>query len=171
MDPHGCAARRIDDQVTRTWCRGRRRHATSVSKNGGLRFTPALVIWSRARARSVRQRSNYPRFPFEASLSGSPQILIAISRLSRVSLARYTSPMPPLPIGATSSYGPSLVPTVTCFSPARSSSEPALSAAISAPAASPPEIAFHRAKRRTGKKPAHPGCSLNAPRQVRSPFL
>src|SRR5271168_3051704 len=35
--------------------------------------------------------------------------LIAISRSNRVSRARYTSPMPPAPSGATISYGPSFV--------------------------------------------------------------
>src|SRR6266852_8690295 len=36
--------------------------------------------------------------------------LIATSRFSRGSLARYTSPMPPLPTRARISYGPSLSP-------------------------------------------------------------
>src|SRR5438477_6636479 len=43
-----------------------------------------------------------------AKRSGST--LIATSRLSLVSRARYTSPMPPAPIGATISYGPRRVP-------------------------------------------------------------
>src|SRR5580700_5834102 len=38
--------------------------------------------------------------------------LIATSRLSRASRARYTSPMPPAPTGDTISYGPSFVPGV-----------------------------------------------------------
>src|SRR5580658_6144475 len=51
-----------------------------------------------------------------ASLSGScaraaGRILIATSRSSLVSRARYTSPIPPAPIGARISYGPSLAPT------------------------------------------------------------
>src|SRR6185436_17388208 len=37
---------------------------------------------------------------------------MATSRPSRVSRARYTSPMPPAPRGATISYGPSRVPGV-----------------------------------------------------------
>src|SRR5579864_1633538 len=37
--------------------------------------------------------------------------LMATSRLSRVSRALYTSPMPPAPIGARISQGPSLSPT------------------------------------------------------------
>src|SRR5262245_45022702 len=40
----------------------------------------------------------------------SAEILIATSRPSRVSRARYTVPIPPAPMGATISYGPSLVP-------------------------------------------------------------
>ena len=36
--------------------------------------------------------------------------LMATSRLSRGSRARYTSPMPPAPMKATISYGPSVVP-------------------------------------------------------------
>src|SRR5580704_16158017 len=36
--------------------------------------------------------------------------LMATSRLSRGSLARYTSPTPPAPINATMSYGPNRVP-------------------------------------------------------------
>src|ERR671924_2367949 len=36
--------------------------------------------------------------------------LMATSRPSRVSRARYTSPMPPAPTCATTSYGPSLAP-------------------------------------------------------------
>src|SRR3954454_2583744 len=39
--------------------------------------------------------------------------LIATVRSSRVSRARYTSPMPPAPSGATISYGPSFVPDVS----------------------------------------------------------
>ena len=37
---------------------------------------------------------------------------MATSRLRRLSRARYTSPMPPAPNGATISYGPSRVPGV-----------------------------------------------------------
>src|SRR5579859_7909192 len=40
------------------------------------------------------------------------KILMATSRESRVSFARYTSPMPPAPSEAMISYGPSLVPEV-----------------------------------------------------------
>src|SRR5437660_2779231 len=47
-----------------------------------------------------------------ATRSGSPakaagRILIATSRLSVASRARYTSPIPPAPSGPTTSYGPS----------------------------------------------------------------
>src|SRR5215472_3243223 len=38
------------------------------------------------------------------------RILTATLRSSRVSRARYTSPIPPAPSGATISYGPSFVP-------------------------------------------------------------
>src|SRR6266478_8258590 len=38
------------------------------------------------------------------------KILTATSLPRRVSFARYTSPIPPAPSGATTSYGPSLVP-------------------------------------------------------------
>src|SRR6266581_906779 len=44
----------------------------------------------------------------EATCPGST--LIATSRPSRVSRARYTSPMPPFPMGARISYGPRRVP-------------------------------------------------------------
>src|SRR5947209_16571332 len=40
---------------------------------------------------------------------------MATVRSSRVSRARYTSPMPPAPRGATISYGPSLPPEETCI--------------------------------------------------------
>src|SRR5580704_8706206 len=40
------------------------------------------------------------------------RILIATVRSRRVSIARYTSPMPPAPNGETTSYGPSFVPEV-----------------------------------------------------------
>src|SRR5438093_9129974 len=48
--------------------------------------------------------------PFFAKSGGS--ILMATLRSSRVSRARYTSPIPPAPIGATISYGPRRVPEV-----------------------------------------------------------
>src|ERR1700691_2876281 len=41
--------------------------------------------------------------------------LIATSRPSRVSRARYTSPMPPAPSGVRISYGPILVPAVSAI--------------------------------------------------------
>src|SRR5215813_5879931 len=40
------------------------------------------------------------------------RILMATVRSRRVSLARYTSPIPPAPSGPTISYGPSFVPAV-----------------------------------------------------------
>src|SRR2546421_4182182 len=43
------------------------------------------------------------------------KILIATVRSRRVSLAQYTSPMPPLPSGDWISYGPSLVPEVSAI--------------------------------------------------------
>lgn len=52
---------------------------------------------------------------------------MATSRPSRVSLARYTSPIPPAPSGATISYGPNLLPVVSKGSLARTA-ELALSA-------------------------------------------
>src|SRR5688572_30026305 len=42
---------------------------------------------------------------------------MATSRPSWVSVARYTSPMPPAPSGATISYGPILVPDVRLMWP------------------------------------------------------
>src|SRR5713226_4431136 len=39
------------------------------------------------------------------------ETLMATSRFKRGSLARYTSPMPPAPMGPRISYGPSLSPT------------------------------------------------------------
>src|SRR5437773_10871808 len=48
-----------------------------------------------------------------ASLANSAgRILMATARSSRVSRARYTSPIPPAPMGATISYGPRRVPEV-----------------------------------------------------------
>jgi hypothetical protein len=45
-----------------------------------------------------------------AAVAQSQDILPATSRSSRESWARYTSPMPPAPMGARISYGPSFVP-------------------------------------------------------------
>src|SRR6202011_3804775 len=47
-----------------------------------------------------------------SAAKASGRILRATLRPSRVSRARYTSPMPPAPSGAMISYGPSLVPGV-----------------------------------------------------------
>src|SRR5208282_5104106 len=44
------------------------------------------------------------------SLNWAAETLIATSRPNRGSRARYTSPMPPAPMGARISYGPSLSP-------------------------------------------------------------
>src|SRR5258708_19184619 len=41
--------------------------------------------------------------------------LMATSRLRRGSRARYTSPIPPAPMGLRISYGPSFVPTESCM--------------------------------------------------------
>ncbi len=65
--------------------------------------------------------ANRARFLFEtpqpviscASASGST--LIATSRPSRVSRARYTSPIPPAPASDNISYGPSLAPAVSAI--------------------------------------------------------
>src|SRR5437773_7876144 len=46
--------------------------------------------------------------PFFAKSAG--RILMATARSSRVSRARYTSPIPPAPMGATISYGPRRLP-------------------------------------------------------------
>jgi hypothetical protein len=48
------------------------------------------------------------------SLNFSADTLMAVSRGSRVSLARYTVPMPPTPMAPTISYTPSLVPGFMC---------------------------------------------------------
>ena len=45
-----------------------------------------------------------------SAANGSGRTLIATSRCSFVSLARYTSPMPPAPMAPTISYGPRRVP-------------------------------------------------------------
>jgi hypothetical protein len=45
-----------------------------------------------------------------ASVNESGSTLIATWRFSLVSVARYTSPIPPTPIWATTSYGPMQVP-------------------------------------------------------------
>ena len=47
---------------------------------------------------------------FEIQANTSGRIFSATSRPSRVSRARYTSPMPPTPIWAWTSYGPRRVP-------------------------------------------------------------
>src|SRR5689334_21866426 len=47
------------------------------------------------------------------SANSAGRTFTATSRPSRVSRARYTSPMPPAPIGATISYGPSFVPVAS----------------------------------------------------------
>src|SRR5213080_3722458 len=47
---------------------------------------------------------------FASCANSAGRILIATDRSSRVSRARYTSPIPPAPSGATTSYGPSCVP-------------------------------------------------------------
>src|SRR5262245_36835398 len=72
---------------------------------------PAMFGWE-SDANSRASRSN------RASRSGSVanswgSILIATSRPSRESRARYTSPIPPAPSGATISYAPSLAPEVS----------------------------------------------------------
>ena len=58
----------------------------------------------------VVQGSDGARFAFEPSVKRSADVLMATSRNTRVSSARYTSPIPPLPSGAMTSYGPSLSP-------------------------------------------------------------
>ena len=50
------------------------------------------------------------RYREKRSLKRSAEILMATSRRIRGSVARYTSPMPPAPMGSRISYGPSLVP-------------------------------------------------------------
>src|SRR5881396_609285 len=55
-------------------------------------------------SRSKRMRS------FASWANSAGKILMATLRSSRVSRARYTSPIPPAPMGATISYGPSRLP-------------------------------------------------------------
>src|SRR3981081_2654171 len=52
----------------------------------------------------------------ESAASASLSTLIATVRSSRVSRARYTSPIPPAPSGAAISYGPSLLPAASVMS-------------------------------------------------------
>src|SRR5262245_32936458 len=66
-----------------------------------------LGWFSKARVRACRSK-RARRSPSWAKASG--RILIATSRWSFVSRARYTSPMPPAPIWSVISYGPSRVP-------------------------------------------------------------
>src|SRR5579864_692199 len=59
------------------------------------------------------------------SVNCCAETLIATSRPSRVSRARYTSPMPPAPMSARISYGPSLVPAGRDMSPVAEVHQPA----------------------------------------------
>src|ERR1700732_1090732 len=64
-----------------------------------------MLVWlSAAIARASR---------VNRSVNWAFEILIATSRFSRESWARYTSPIPPLPMGAMISYGPSLSPVLS----------------------------------------------------------
>ena len=65
----------------------------------------------------VRQRGYRFSFLLKAdqgiAVAGEVRTLMATSRSRRESFARYTSPIPPAPIGARISYGPSLAPAVS----------------------------------------------------------
>src|SRR5215471_18690160 len=66
--------------------------------------------WFRAASVCASRVNRARRSGSAANSSG--RTLSATSRFSFVSRARYTSPMPPAPIGARISYGPRLVPEV-----------------------------------------------------------
>jgi len=69
---------------------------------GDAESSPTMTI-SPTRAGMIASRS-------KRSENCSRENLMATSRSRRVSRARYTSPIPPAPMGAMISYGPSLVP-------------------------------------------------------------
>ncbi len=72
--------------------------------------TTRILGWFRAATARASCSKRCRRSVSRAKDSG--RIFKATSRPNRVSRARYTSPMPPAPSGATISYGPTLVPEV-----------------------------------------------------------
>jgi hypothetical protein len=90
----------------------------SETRNGApsywpISWTERMLGWSRvamARASASNRRNRS-----ESLANPSGRTLMATSRPSLVSRARYTSPMPPAPSGARISYGPSLVPAVSAI--------------------------------------------------------
>src|SRR5579862_3820981 len=109
-------ARRTGSGPETSFCRSVCPSRNSLTRNGAPPWTPMSWIprifgWLSAaivRASCSNRRS---RSASVATASGST--LIATSRPSRVSRARYTSPMPPAPTGDVISYGPSLVPVAS----------------------------------------------------------
>src|SRR4029450_10856017 len=70
-----------------------------------------MLGWLRAAA--ARASCSKRRRRSGSALNASGRTLMATSRSSRGSRARYTSPIPPLRRGPTTSYGPSRVPACT----------------------------------------------------------
>ena len=86
---------------------------SSITRNGCPAYSPTSNMgqthgWLSAATAcpSRRNRANERASPGDDPI----RILIATSRFNRVSRARYTSLMPPVPSGALISYAPSLVP-------------------------------------------------------------
>src|ERR1700693_3466777 len=69
-----------------------------------------MLGWLREEADRASFSNRFNRSASDASSAGST--LIATSRRSLGSFARYTSPIPPAPMGARISYGPSREPAV-----------------------------------------------------------
>jgi hypothetical protein len=109
------------------WPRGRRVSLLDELEDKSTRVAAALsrTFFESVNRADVRmiERSQHrglaleacPRSGSCAKISGS--ILIATSRLSFRSRARYTSPMPPAPSELTISYGPRRVPEGSITSP------------------------------------------------------
>ena len=70
----------------------------------------ARTAWSGTAASHVIAAGLWMHQPSSAVTEVAASILIATSRSSRVSRARYTSPKPPAPTAARISYGPMRVP-------------------------------------------------------------
>ena len=90
--------------------------STSSSTRNGL-LSASSKPWMAAMLGWLREARTWASRLKRASRSGSPatlagRTLIATSRLSFVSRARYTSPIPPAPSGARISYGPRCTPGV-----------------------------------------------------------
>src|SRR5205085_4526595 len=75
-----------------------------------------MLGWLRDDAARASRSKRFSRSGSDASPAGST--LIATSRPSRGSRARYTSPIPPTPSGESTSYGPRRAPAESVIDPA-----------------------------------------------------